>query len=431
MTCGDSSPPQPSRAPIRERPDVVVTGIGAVSGYGWSAHDLERGLRAGPCIGSPRRFDVSGHRTALVAEVPAAPEQVRQRLGEAAGGSGGVRSSRADRFALAAAHEALAQAGLEAEGDWSGRAGVFFSGSTAGMAEAERYFFALLDDPSSRPRLRLTRGHTLNCPGDAVARRFAVRGRVLTISSACSSGSLAFVSALRCLRRGEVDVALVGGADGLCQLTYAGFNALRAVDERPCRPFRATRSGLSLGEGAAVLVLERVEDAERRGATPRARLLGAAGSCDAHHMTAPEPGGEGAAAAIRAALADAGREPEGVDFVNAHGTGTQHNDIAEWRALESVFGPAAATLPVTSTKSGLGHLLGAAGAIEAVATILCLARGELHPTWGAGPVDDEIGVDLVREQPREIPRGGCAVSTNLAFGGANAAVVLAGATESA
>jgi 3-oxoacyl-[acyl-carrier-protein] synthase II len=156
-----------------------------------------------------------------------------------------------------------------------------------------------------------------------------------------------------------------------------------------------------------------------------AAVLGAGASCDAHHMTAPEPGGAGAAEAIRKALADAGCSADQIDFVNAHGTGTPHNDIAEWAALELVFGSRARSLPLTSTKSAIGHLLGAAGAVEAVATVACLSRGAVHPTWGRGDVDPLIAADLVVGASRELGPGRCALSTNLAFGGANAAVVFA------
>jgi 3-oxoacyl-[acyl-carrier-protein] synthase II len=232
-------------------------------------------------------------------------------------------------------------------------------------------------------------------------------------------------AALDALRAGEVEVAVAGGSDSLCQLTYAGFNALRAVSEEPCRPFRTARDGMSIGEGAAVLVLEPLARALARGARPLALLAGAGASCDAHHMTAPEASGAGAAAALSAALADAGIDPAEVVFVDAHGTGTPLNDAAEWRALERVFGPRARTLPVAATKAAVGHLLGSAGAIEAVATVLCLAAGEVHPTPGGGEIDPEAPAALVAGRPLPIAgrAGGAAVSINLAFGGSNAALV--------
>jgi 3-oxoacyl-[acyl-carrier-protein] synthase II len=259
-----------------------------------------------------------------------------------------------------------------------------------------------------------------------VARQFRVRGPVETISAACASGTLALGAALDALRTGAIDRAVVGGSDSLCQLTHGGFNALRSVDEGPCRPFRADREGLSIGEGAAVLILEAADDALRRGARPLATLLGCGASCDAHHMTAPDPAGAGPARAIVAAFEDAGLGAGDIDFVNAHGTGTPLNDAAEWAALSIVFGERAGSVPVTSTKGVVGHLLGSAGAIEAVATVLCLVARAVHPTPGEGPVDPATPVRLVLGRPSPIDRPWpVAISTSLAFGGSNAAAVLA------
>jgi len=248
------------------------------------------------------------------------------------------------------------------------------------------------------------------------------------VSSACASAALAVDAALRDLRAGVVDVALTGGADSLSRLTYSGFNAMRAVDEAPCRPFRADRAGMSLGEGAAVLVLETEAHAGARGARPIAELRGAGASCDASHMTAPQPEGQGAARAMRRALADAGVGGDGVAFVNAHGTGTPLNDGAEALALASVFGERAPRVPVSATKASVGHLLGSAGAIEAVAAVLCLRDREVHPTAGEGLPDAALAVNLVQGAPLALPPG-VALSTDFAFGGANAALVLAAWTE--
>ena len=400
---------------------VAVSGVGAVSGLGWGCPAFWSGLAAGrAAIGDFSRFDHAQHRTHVAAEVPEPASALSRRLR-------GRRLSLADRFALAAAAEALAQAGLPEDlSDLA--AGLYFGSSTGGMWEGEAFFANLLAGASSlRPSLLASQQP--NGPGDAVARRFGISGPVETVSSACASGALALGAALQAIRSGEVEVALAGGADSLCQITYAGFNALRSVDERPCRPFRAGREGLSIGEGGAVLVLEAEERALARGVRPLAFLAGAGASCDAHHMTAPEPQGSGAAAAISAALLDAGLPPESISFVNAHGTGTPLNDAAEWRAFERSLGERARQIPVTSTKGLVGHLLGSSGAIEAVATVLCLARGEVHPSSPGGEIDAELGIDLVLDAPRRLadfdPDGPptAALSTSLAFGGANAALV--------
>jgi 3-oxoacyl-[acyl-carrier-protein] synthase II len=401
-----------------------------VSGLGWGVAPLWAGLRAGSsAIGSFRRFDHQLHRTHVAAEAADAPEELARI-------PGWDRLSVADRFAVAAAVEAVRQAGLPPFGeDLNGEVGVYWGSSTGGMWEAECFFRDFVTD-RRRSRLRSLTSHQVNGPGDALARHLGVTGPVQTFSSACASGALALGAALEALRSGEVDIALAGGADSLCQLTYAGFNALRSVDEVSCRPFRAGRAGLSLGEGSAMLVLEPLDRVLARGAEPLAVLSGAGASCDAHHMTAPDPSGAGAAAALRAALRDAGLDPAEIDFVNAHGTGTPLNDAAEWNALRRVFGERTAELPVTATKALLGHLLGSAGAIEAVATVLCLHHGELHPVPSAAvpqeraaePADDaapaeSVPVALVLDHPLPLPEARAAVSTSLAFGGSNAALV--------
>lgn len=408
-------------SPGRRR--VAVTGVSAVSSLGWGEGPLWQGLLAGRSAVRPfHRFDNTFHRTHLAAEVATPP-------GGWPGPSGDRRLSLADRFALYAAEEALRAAGLPVPLGPEMAAGVFFGSSTGGMWESELFFADFASGAGEGGRRRQARLHALaaqqvNGPGDAVARHLGISGPVETCSSACASGALAIEAALVALRSGEVEVALAGGSDSLCQLTYAGFNALRSVDEEPCRPFRADRAGLSLGEGAAVLVLEPWERAVERGAVPLAELAGAGSACDAHHMTAPQPAGAGAAAAISAALADAGLAPDEIDFVNAHATGTALNDAAEWNALAAVFGERAARLPVIATKSIVGHLLGSAGAIEAVATVLSLLHGVLPPApEAAAPLDPAAPAALVAGRPLPAPGIRAGVSTSLAFGGSNAAVV--------
>ena len=400
---------------------VVVTGLGTVSPLGWSVESLWDALRRGKsAVGPFDRFDHTGHRTHIAAQVDLASEPGRPR-------GKPRRVTNADRFAVAAARAAVAQAGIDLR-DRPHAAGVFFGSTTGGMFESEAYFEGLLAAAAGRggrPAASLLASQQNNGPGDAVARDLGVGGPVQTVSAACASGAVAIGEAMHALRRGEVELAIAGGSDALCQLTYAGFNALRAVDERPCRPFRGDRAGLSLGEGAAALVLETRERAEARGARPLAVVQGQAATCDAHHMTSPHPEGHGAAAAIREALSDAGLDPKAIDFVNAHGTGTPLNDAAECAALAAVFGGRAADLPVTSTKSLVGHLLGSAGAFEAVATILCLLHGEVHPMPDDGPSDPGLPLRLVLGRPLPLPRARHALSTSLGFGGANAALVFA------
>jgi 3-oxoacyl-[acyl-carrier-protein] synthase II len=403
--------------PAASRPRIAVTGIGAVSGYGAGVDALWRGLLSGEsAIREITRFDPGRHRTRFASEVPREAVPPAPFRG----------ASLADRYALAALAEALAQAGL-GNAPEGRETGVYFGCSTGGTHETERFFDELTG--GGRPHLHWLVSHQTSGPGDAVARACGATGPVTTISSACASATLALGGALDDLASGAVDLAVTGGADALCELTFAGFNSLRAVDPVACRPFRAGREGMTIGEGAAILVLEREEDVRARGARPLAWLLGAGGSCDAHHMTAPDPSGQGIRRAIEATLADAGVAPERIDFVNAHGTGTPLNDAAEAAALAMVFGERLARLPVTSTKGAVGHFLGSAGAVEAVATVLCLGARLVHPTHGGGEVDPAGPVDLVTGAPRPLPAGAVALSTNFAFGGSNGAVVLAAAGE--
>ncbi|MEO6596188.1 MAG: beta-ketoacyl-[acyl-carrier-protein] synthase family protein, partial [Planctomycetota bacterium] len=302
------------------------------------------------------------------------------------------------------------------------RAGVFFGSSTGALYEAERFLADLLQRREGN--LRPLAAQQNDGPGTAVARDLGVHGPVVTYSTACTSANIAIGAALDALRSGEIDVAIAGGADELCETTYAGFNSLRAIDAQPTRPFRFSRAGLSIGEGAGVLLLETLAHARARGATVLCELVGAGRSCDAHHVSAPEPNGLGAAAAIREALREAGLSPDDVTFVNAHGTGTAHNDDAESKAMHAVFGSRAASIPVTSTKSLVGHLLGAAGGIEAVLTALSIVHRRLPPTAGDEDADTSLDLDVVLHEARELPVHNVGLSTNLAFGGNNAVVLL-------
>lgn len=389
---------------------VVVTGLGAICGLGAGLETLWRAsLRGTAAIGPLALFATDGHRTTIASEVPDIAPRLRHR-----------GWSRAESFAATATQEAtgdIAPALLR-----SPRAGVFFGSSTGALFEAERFLADLLQHREGD--LRPLAAQQNDGPGTTVARLCGVRGPVVTYSTACTSANVALGGALDALQSGEVDVAIAGGADELCETTYAGFNSLRAVAAQPTRPFRAARNGLSMGEGAGVLLLETEAHAHARGARIFAELLGAGRSCDAHHVSAPEPSGLGAAAAIQQALREAGLAPADVTFVNAHGTGTPHNDDAESKALHAVFGARAAVIPVTSTKSLIGHLLGAAGGIEAVLTALSIVHRLVPPTAGCEPIDPALGLDVVLAEPRALPAHNVGLSTNLAFGGNNAVVLL-------
>jgi 3-oxoacyl-[acyl-carrier-protein] synthase II len=243
--------------------------------------------------------------------------------------------------------------------------------------------------------------------------------------TACASGALAIGHAADLIRSGEAPGVVAGGGDALCRMTFAGFSALRLVDPRPCRPFDAKRQGLSLGEGAGILVLERWDHALERGARPLAEFLDYGASCDAEHMTAPHPEGRGAAAAMREALRRAGIPADRIGHVNAHGTGTPLNDSAEAHAMCSVFGAdAAARIPLTSSKSMVGHVLGGAGGVEAVALVLSLMHQLAPPTLGFESGEPDAALDVVTGAPRPL-RCDHGMSNSFGFGGANCSLIFA------
>jgi 3-oxoacyl-[acyl-carrier-protein] synthase II len=256
-------------------------------------------------------------------------------------------------------------------------------------------------------------------PSDAVARAFGLGGGVMSNATACASAGAAIGMAADYLRSGHAKVALAGGSDALCRLTYSGFNVLQAVDPKPCSPFGAERKGITLGEGAAYLVLERWDDAIARGATIIAELRGYGATCDAYHPTAPSEDGSGASAAMRGALADGRGEAGAIDYINAHGTGTVLNDSAETKAILSAVG---SEVPVSSSKSFFGHTLGAAGGIEAVISVLALQEQLAPPTLRLDRAAADCTLDYVAHTARPMPMTDV-LSNTFGFGGSNVSLM--------
>ncbi|HEX8252849.1 MAG TPA: beta-ketoacyl-[acyl-carrier-protein] synthase family protein [Thermoanaerobaculia bacterium] len=321
------------------------------------------------------------------------------------------RLSRTDLLAVVAAKEALEQA----NGAPTERAVVATGTSTGGLLEGEAYYFGRMKSGRRRaPASRVLQQPT-SSPSDAVARVFNLGGGVISNATACASAGAAIGMAADFLRSGHADVALAGGSDALCRLTYSGFNVLQAVDPEPCSPFGASRKGITLGEGAGYLVLERWEDAVARGATILAELCGYGATCDAHHPTAPIEDGRGAEAAMRGALAEARLDPAKVDYVNAHGTGTLLNDSAETKAIIAAVGTG---VPVSSSKSFFGHTLGASGAVEAVVTVLALQHQIAPPTLRLGNAADDCPLDYIPHTARPLAMTNV-LSNTFGFGGSN------------
>jgi 3-oxoacyl-[acyl-carrier-protein] synthase II len=398
--------------------EAWITGIGLLTALGPDRETTWERLLAGESgIGPLTLFDTTAYRTHIAAQVNAGALRV-----PALPGPPDRHISRASRFALVAAAEALADAGLAALGE--GREwGLVLGGGTAGLFEAEGFVARRM---TGGPRVRGLSEFVevpQDAPTDRIAQALGLTGPRMTVTTACSSSTIAIGFAADLVGEGEVPVALAGGADALCRLTYAGFNSLRAVDPDPAKPFDRRRKGLSLGEGAAVLVVEDAERARDRGARPYARVLGCGVTNDAHHMTQPEPSGATWERTVRAALADAGVAPGEVGYINAHGTATEQNDPAECAAYLRVFASRLADIPVSSVKGALGHCLGTAGGIEAAVTALAIARGALPPTAGFAEADPACPMDVISGTGRPAaPR--VALSSSFAFGGNSAVLVL-------
>jgi 3-oxoacyl-[acyl-carrier-protein] synthase II len=397
---------------------VAIVGIGLVTGLGSTREDTWNRMIAGECgIRDVTLFDTEGYRSRLAGEV--SMDEVDASLTAAER----RRWSRSDRMGVRAASEAVADAGLLDTALDPSRIGVFLGAGTADLLRSEDFYRTCLETGIDRARLSGVWNHFWSTSVDVIAGRFGFEGPRSCVVAACSSSTIAIGQATDAIRRGSADAVLAGGTDALARLTFSGFNALRLMDPSPCRPFDRSRAGMNIGEGAAILVLEDLDRARRRGAAVYAELAGYGLGCEAFHPTAPEPEGRPVAAVVGAALADARVDPAEVDHINAHGTATPQNDTAEARSFYHVFGERSRRIPVTSIKSMIGHCLGAAGGIEAAALALTLARGVIPPTIHHVETDALCPVDVVANEPRE-QRLLCGVSTSLAFGGNDAALVI-------
>jgi 3-oxoacyl-[acyl-carrier-protein] synthase II len=400
---------------------VVITGIGAVTPLGVGADALHERWAAGRVgiedgAGRAAEFDPSAFLTV---------KEVR-------------RLDRFAQFAVAAADEALAQAGWNGEPPCDPlRVGCVIATGIGGIATVEANHDAMRERGPNRVSPLGIPMYMPNAAAAAVSMRHHLQGQMYGIVSACASGAHAVGSAARMIQYGDADAALAGGTEAtLTEFGFACFNSMQALSPTGIsRPFDARRDGFVMGEGAGMLVLEEEEAARARGATILGELAGYGSTADAHHLTAPEPTGRPASRAITLALEDAGVTPAEVAYVNAHGTSTQLNDAAETAALKLALGERAREIPVSSTKSSIGHLLGAAGAVEAVATVQVLRHRVVPPTLGLEVPDPELDLDYVPGEARELGRAGgsapAAVSNSFAFGGHNVALVIRAAGPTA
>lgn len=395
---------------------VVITGVGAVTPLGVGATALLDRWIAGECgiadgQGRCDEFDPADHMSRKEAR-------------------------RADRFTqlgVAAADEAIEAAGLDADGIDRDRIGCVIGTGIGGLSSLEEQIGVLRDrgaDAVSPLSVPLMMG---NAAAAAVAMRHGIHGQTYGVVSACAAGAHAIGAAKRMIEAGDADAVVCGGAEAtLTSIAIAAFSRMAATSPSGIsRPFDARRDGFVMGEGAGVLVLESADIAEDRGAEPLGDLIGYAATSDAHHLTAPDPTGRAAARAVTLALEDAGVEAGELDYVNAHGTSTPLNDRSETEALKLALPNDAQGVPVSSTKSAIGHLLGAAGAVEAIATLGALRRGVAPPTLGYGEPDEGLDLDYVPNEARPLKPGSSnalrrvGISNSFGFGGHNAVLCIA------
>ena len=400
---------------------VVITGLGAVTPLGNTAEEFWASLIQGKSgIGPITRFDTTGFATRIAGEVKGfdALKFVDKK-----------DDRKLDlylKYALACAVMAVEDAGLDPGKEDGNRFGVLVGSGIGGLSTLLDSHKVLLDKGPDRVSPFFIPMLIINMASGLISMRFGARGPNSSVVTACATGNHAIGDATRIIQRGDADLMIAGGAEAIIiPLTIAGFCQMKAMSTRndeptkASRPFDAERDGFVAGEGGGLVVLESLEHARRRDARIYAEVVGYGMTGDAHHMTAPDPEGDGAARAMAAALRDAALEPQAVDYINAHGTSTPYNDKFETVAIKRVFGEHAKRLPVSSTKSMTGHLLGAAGGIEAVATTLTIYHGILPPTINYEKPDPDCDLDYVPNQARKQDVE-VALSNAFGFGGTNA-----------
>jgi len=404
---------------------VVVTGLGAVTPIGVGLEDYWEGLIAGRNgVSRLTHFNPGEFRSQMAAEVnDFDPLEWIDRKSAA-------RMDRFAQFAIAASTMAMTDAGLDLFQFDGNRAGVIIGSGIGGSQTIEDGYASLHEKGPGSLNPFFVSKLLVNMAACMVSIRFGLKGPLSALSVACSTGSNAIGDAFRILQRGDADIMVAGSAEAcITPLSYAGFCSTRSLStrnddpEHASRPFDKERDGFVMGEGAGIVILEALEHALSRGASVHAELIGYGATDDAYHITAPSPDGQSAARAMSNALADGGVKPEEVDYINAHGTSTPLNDKIETLAIKKVFGDYAYKIPISSNKSMIGHLLGAAGVVELIATILSMEKETVPPTINYEFPDPECDLDYVpnKARPKKI---NVALSNSLGFGGHNATLVV-------
>lgn len=407
---------------MKER--VVVTGMGAITPIGNSVEEFWSGVKEGKTgFDKITYFDTEGYRASLAAQVKGfnAADYMDRKTAK--------RMELFCQYAVAASKEAIENAGLDMEKEDPFRVGVCVSSSIGSLQIMEKEEKRLIEKGAGRVAPLLVPMMISNMASGNVSIAFGCRGKSLNVVTACATGSHSIGEAYRSIQAGEVDVMIAGGAEAaICPIGIAGFSSLTALTssddpKRASIPFDKERSGFVMGEGAGVVVLESLSHAKARGAKILAEVAGYGATSDAFHITSPCEDGSGAAKSMELAMAEAGVTPKEVSYINAHGTSTHHNDLFETRAIKLAFGDEAYRVPVSSTKSMVGHLLGAAGAVEFITCVKSIEDSYIHPTVGYKVKDEECDLNYV---PREGIHGEVrvALSNSLGFGGHNATLAV-------
>ena len=403
---------------------VVVTGLGAITPVGNDVETFWNSLKNGVVgIGPITTFDTAEYKAKLAAEVKDFDPKKYMDNKTAR------RMERFSQFAVAAAKEALEDAGIDMEKEDPFRVGVSVGSGIGGLDAIERETRKLIEKGPSRINPLLVPLMISNMAAGNIGIQFGLKGKNINVVTACATGTHSIGEAFRSIQYGEADVMVAGGAEAsIAPIGIAGFAALSALNttEDPKRasiPFDKERNGFVMGEGAGIVVLESLEHAKARGAKIYAEVGGYGATCDAYHITSPAEDGSGAAKAMEVAIADAGMKPEDVDYVNAHGTSTHHNDLFETKAIKLALGEHAYEVKVNSTKSMVGHLLGAAGGVEFIACVKSIEDGYVHVTAGLEVDDEECDLDYTKGQGVSMDVN-CAISNSLGFGGHNATLLV-------
>ena len=402
---------------------VVITGMGAITPIGLSVEEFFSSVKAGRHgFGPITRFDSADFKCHVAAEVKGfdAKEYMDARTAR--------RMEPFSQYGMAAAKEAIEDAKIRMEEEDPYRVGCAVGSGIGGLQAMEREYDKLSSRGPSRVNPLFIPLMISNMAAGNISIQFGLKGKSLNVVTACATGTNSIGEAFRSIQYGEADVMVAGGTESsVTPLGIAGFCALTALSgvddpDRCSLPFDKNRSGFVMGEGAGILILEELAHAQKRGAHIYAEVLGYGCTSDAYHITSPAEDGSGAAKAMELAIADAGMKPEDVDYINAHGTSTHHNDLFETRAIKKAFGAHAKDIRVNSTKSMVGHLLGAAGAVELVACVKQMEAGFIHKTLGYGTPDEEMDLNYCREPyEEEIPY---ALSNSLGFGGHNTSILI-------